>query len=584
MPLIAELMYDSNGLENSIQEPREEKFQLKLCSGSCQATQILQSLNVYRKSGIFTDVVLLIDGQEFPCHKATLSANSSYFRAMFSGNLRETNLKTVKIQNISSPTMSLLLDHMYGESIIIHQDNVEQILEASDLLQICRLRAACVDFLESQLQPCNCVGIMKFADSYSIPSLFEKSNKIILEGFEEVSCHEEFLDLSKDELVKCLSSQNLVVRKEEVVFEAVMRWVKKNISIRKKCLKEILEHVRLPLLDPVYFLEKVEKDKVIQECPECFSLLYEARMFYIVGNEGNSFRVRPRRFTEMSEVIIVVGGCDKKGLLKLPFTDSYHPKRKQWKSLASMPGYTNSEFAVCISKNNMYVSGGHMTSSDAWVFNTKLNVWAKIAPLNKGRWRHKMATLKGEVYAVGGFDGLQRLSSMERYSSFTNTWTPVTPMLEAVSSAAVVSCMNKLYVIGGALDAYMNTDKVQCFDPEESKWTYKTPTPFSQRCINAVELDNKIYVVGGLLSTIYSYCPLKDSWSEVASLPGPLESCGVTACDGKIFIMGGSNENGEGTDKALTFDPNTGEVEVEAPLQRCTSYHGCVTILERPGT
>lgn len=51
---------------------------------------------------------------------------------------------------------------------------------------------------------------------------------------------------------------------------------------------------------------------------------------------------------------------------------------------------------------------------------------------------------------------------MERYSSFTNAWTTATPMLEAVSSAGVVTCMNKLYVIGGAVDDHQSTDKVIC--------------------------------------------------------------------------------------------------------------------------
>lgn len=66
------------------------------------------------------------------------------------------------------------------------------------------------------------------------------------------------------------------------------------------------------------------------------------------------------------------------------------------------------------------------------------------------------------------------------------------------------------------------SSQVQCYDPEDNKWTLLSPTPFYQRCISAVCLDNIIYVVGGLLSTIFSYDPRKDSWREVATLPGPL--------------------------------------------------------------
>lgn len=63
------------------------------------------------------------------------------------------------------------------------------------------------------------------------------------------------------------------------------------------------------------------------------------------------------RFMELAEVIIIIGGCDKKGLLKLPFTDLYHPKSRQWTALSSVPGYTKSEFAACTLKNDVYISG-----------------------------------------------------------------------------------------------------------------------------------------------------------------------------------------------------------------------------------
>ncbi|NXP77352.1 KLH35 protein, partial [Ramphastos sulfuratus] len=286
------------------------------------------------------------------------------------------------------------------------------------------------------------------------------------------------------------------------------------------------------------------------------------------------------RFMELAEVIVVIGGCDKKGLLKLPFTDLYHPRSRQWTALSSVPGYTKSEFAACTLKNDVYISGGHISSNDVWVLSSQLNVWIKVACLQKGRWRHKMATLQGKIYAVGGFDGFYRLSSVECYDTFSNSWATLAPLPQAVSSAAVVSCLNKLYVLGGAVDDTTNTDKVQCYDPQDNKWTLLSPTPFYQRCISAVCLDDIIYVVGGLLSKIFSYDPRNDSWQEAATLPGPLESCGLTVCGGKIYILGGRDENGEGTDKAFTFDPASGSLEPQPPLQRCTSYHGCVTILQ----
>uniref|UniRef100_A0A8D2KSR1 Kelch like family member 35 n=1 Tax=Varanus komodoensis TaxID=61221 RepID=A0A8D2KSR1_VARKO len=358
-----------------------------------------------------------------------------------------------------------------------------------------------------------------------------------------------------------------------------MRWVRHHGATRRGALKDLLAHVRLPLLDPVYFLEKVETDQLIQGCKDCLPLLQEARRYHILGTEVSSVRCRPRRSMELAEAIVVIGGCDRKGLLKLPFVDALHPESKQWKPLPNVPGCAKSEFAACTLKNDIYISGGHVASREVWMLSSQLNVWIRVARLQKGRWRHKMASLQGKIYAVGGYDGVYRLSSVECYDPFSNSWAAVAPLLEAVSSPAVASCLHKLYVIGGATEDGANTEKVQCYDPQGNTWSLLSPAPFCQRCINAVTLDHVIYVAGGLLSAVFSYDPRSDAWREAALLPGPLESCGVTVCSGKIHILGGQDENGEGSDKAFALDVAAGVMEPQPPLQRCTSYHGCVTIL-----
>ncbi|XP_048643839.1 kelch-like protein 35 [Marmota marmota marmota] len=289
------------------------------------------------------------------------------------------------------------------------------------------------------------------------------------------------------------------------------------------------------------------------------------------------------RFMDLAEVIVVIGGCDRKGLLKLPFADAYHPESRRWTPLPSLPGYMRSEFAACALRNDVYVSGGHINSRDMWMFSSHLHTWIKVASLHKGRWRHKMAAVQGQLFAVGGFDGLRRLRSMERYDPFFNTWTAAAPLPEAVSSAAVATCAGRLYVIGGAGQDGFNTDKVQCFDPKEGQWSLRSPAPFSQRCLEAVSLEDTIYVVGGLLSKIFTYDPGTDVWGEAAVLPSPVESCGLTVCDGKVHILGGRDDHGESTDRIFTFDPSSGQVEAQPSLQRCTSSHGCVTIVQSLG-
>lgn len=63
------------------------------------------------------------------------------------------------------------------------------------------------------------------------------------------------------------------------------------------------------------------------------------------------------RSTGFSEVIVVVGGCERVGGFNLPYTECYDPVTGEWKSLAKHPEYTKSEYAVCALRNDILVSG-----------------------------------------------------------------------------------------------------------------------------------------------------------------------------------------------------------------------------------
>lgn len=77
------------------------------------------------------------------------------------------------------------------------------------------------------------------------------------------------------------------------------------------------------------------------------------------------------------------------------------------------------------SHHHLVAAGGKETQHEAWKYNGALDRWIPIEPLVTGRWRHKMAVHGGKVYALGGFDGTQRLTSVEAYDTFHNRWTPV---------------------------------------------------------------------------------------------------------------------------------------------------------------
>lgn len=261
---------------------------------SYQPEHILQELNVFRKTATFTDVVLQVEEQDFPCHRAVLCASSQYFRTMFMGQLRESGQSVVQLKEVSEVALEHLLDFVYEGRIQLQEENVETVFQAADLLDVPALSKACLDFLEKCVSHLNCLGLMEFAKHYSLQPLLEQCQNLLYRDFKIVVKQDEFLELPMERVVELLDSEKLQVQ-EEVLVETVLLWVHHQGSKRKAVLGKLLERLRLPLLDPVFFTNKLEDDELIQESHDCRKLLQEARLYRLYGREISSDRTKPRR-------------------------------------------------------------------------------------------------------------------------------------------------------------------------------------------------------------------------------------------------------------------------------------------------
>ncbi|XP_014701709.1 kelch-like protein 6 [Equus asinus] len=548
---------------------------------------ILQNgLETLRVENSLTDVILCVDIQEFSCHRVVLAAASNYFRAMFCNDLKEKYEKRIIIKGVDAETMHVLLDYTYTSKALITKQNVQRVLEAANLFQFLRMVDACASFLTEALNPENCVGILRLADTHSLDSLKKQVQSYIIQNFVQILNSEEFLELPVDTLYHILKSDDLYVTEEAQVFETVMSWVRHKQSERLCLLPYVLENVRLPLLDPWYFVETVEADPLIRQCPEVFPLLQEARMYHLSGNEIISERTKPRMHEFQSEVFMIIGGCTKDERFVAEVT-CLDPLRRSRLEVAKLPMTEHElesenkkwvEFACVTLKNEVYISGGKETQHDVWKYNSSINKWIQIEYLNIGRWRHKMVVLGGKVYVMGGFDGLQRINNVETYDPFHNCWSEAAPLLVHVSSFAATSHKKKLYVIGGGPNGKLATDKTQCYDPSTNKWNLKSPMPVEAKCINAVSFRNHIYVVGGAMRALYAYSPLEDTWCLVTQLSHERASCGIAPCNNRLYITGGRDEKNEVIATVLCWDPEAQKLTEECVLPRGVSHHGSVTI------
>ncbi|XP_061580424.1 kelch-like protein 6 [Cololabis saira] len=544
----------------------------------------MENLRVNRE---LTDVTLCVQGHDFPCHRAVLAAASQYFRAMFRSGLKESHEERVEIKGLDSGTMSSLLEYTYTSRALLTQANVQRVLEAASQFQFLRVVDACATFLSKALHLESCIGILNLADSHALPALRTRTQDYITSHFSQVIQLEDFLQLPAESLEAILQRDSLDVKCEECVFEALMRWVRAQRDERFPLLARLLSHVRLPLLEPAYFVEKVESDELIRSCSEAFPFLQEARTYHLSGREVVSERTKPREQHFLSEVFLIIGGCTKDERFVSTVT-CLDPLRRSRLEVARLPMTDMDdesqsrkwvEFACITFHNEVYISGGKETQHDVWKYNGALDKWIQIEPLSTGRWRHKMAVHSGKVYAIGGFDGVQRHTSVEAYDPFHNRWTQVTPLAMGVSSFAAANFDRWIYVIGGGPNGKLATDKVQCWEPGTDSWELRAPIPTETKCTNAVTFKDSIYIVGGAMHAMYCYSPHSDSWSLVTRL-GERASCAIAACNNKLFITGGRDNKNQVISTVMCWDVARATLTEECVLPMGVSHHGSVTLMK----
>lgn len=128
------------------------------------------------------DVTLVADNVEIPAHKMVLASCSPYFYAMFT-SFEESRLDRITLQGVDPHALQLLINYVYTSRVEVNEDNVQVLLTAANLLQLIDVRDACCDYLQTQLEASNCLGIRDFADLHGCIELANYAESFIQQHF-----------------------------------------------------------------------------------------------------------------------------------------------------------------------------------------------------------------------------------------------------------------------------------------------------------------------------------------------------------------------------------------------------------------
>ena len=407
------------------------------------------------------DVVILANETRFPAHRVILAAFSPYFRAMFTGNMKERGQEEIALHDVNSEALQLLLEFCYNAKLKITRSNVQCILPLANMLQMTGVCNACSNFLASQLHPSNILGIRKFADTHNCEVLLNRCQMFLQQRFPEIVLHEEFLQLTFSEVLDIVTNDHLNVRGEEQVYEAVISWVRHDTAERGGYIASLLKHVRMPLMTAVYLSREVKQESLVMESFEGRGLLIEAmdyhlRKNYLRDSSGSvkSTNTTPRRCPGL-EHLFAIGGSGSPVFEQVPYLD----------------------LCEC--------------------YDVEKDEWRTVAPLPKHRSGIRVASVGGYLYAIGGFSAhdMKGLAGVDRYDPMTDSWRPVAPMIQPRRGFAVVVLHNYIYAIGGINNGtYYNTVERYC--PRNNNWMVVAPMNFERRALGAASLNGYIFAAG----------------------------------------------------------------------------------------
>ncbi|XP_054624790.1 kelch-like protein 10 [Dunckerocampus dactyliophorus] len=492
-----------------------------------------------------SDAVIKVHNEEFHIHKIILCNCSPYFGALF---LRWStpDQRDYVIQGLTPHLMQLFIDFAYTDCVSVTEDNVKDLLIAADKFNMTAIVQTCCTFLTKQLCPENCIGIWQFTKNCYTPELQLKAYQYILYHFEEVATVDELRQLPIQDFCDIIDRDDLIVKKENTVFEAVLHWIAHAPRERGRNLAVLLGRVRLALTSEEYITINVLSNHLVQNSSKCLDMVaFATRVIrHMTANSVSGYFNLVARPRLPSAILLAIGGWS--GANPTHCIEAYDVHANSWISFTEDMEQPRAYCGAAFLNDSIYCLGGfdgteHYNTVSRFDLNT--HTWQEVAPMHYRRCYVSVTVLNGCIYALGGYDGRVRLKTAECYTPETNQWTLIASMHELRSDASCTSLKDKIYICGG-FNGNEPLQTAEYYSPETNEWTMITPMSSRRSGIGVIGFADHIYAVGGYdgqtrLTTAEAYNPHTNNWFVLAPMDCPRSNFGIEVVEDRLFVAGG---------------------------------------------
>ena len=528
-------------IEDSSWEPIKDTDKQQFC------VEMMKRLHIQRKNEQFCDVVLEVcngeDQARFNAHRVVLCAASPFFYSALNNDMKESKEGLIRLQDTSKVAIEELLDYLYTGHVDVTQHNAFDLLKIADFLVIPSLKDVSSKFIIQTLSSSNCLMVYYLAVNYRCIELQEKARDFVFANFTSVVEHEDFLNLTLKEVEEWILSDEIRVRGEEDVFQAVVKWAEKRGSGDREKFFDLFRHVRLIYLSRNYVFNEIFPHPLVTNDNACTAFVLDSVKDVSSGSEECFFAQAPRNCLRTTEDCLVVAGVGKRTLCYLPAENKWYDMARKTK---------NNYYYMSASHGKLYTSP--IPDQPMEQFDPVINSWAPLMCYSSVMSHRGAAVVnfQGFLYLIGGEEDKEAVSSVHKYNPDTNLWQEVAPMNVSRAGVCAVADKETMYAIGG----YANNqtlDVVERFDAKMNSWCRVASTLEKKLLPFGAVLNARVFLFGGVTrpqssdsfhasSSIEMYDPTSNMWTAIQNTSLPTRFFSVTSFKGNVYVIGKWNQ------------------------------------------
>nr|XP_039254579.1 uncharacterized protein LOC120331549 [Styela clava] len=180
---------------------------------------------------------------------------------MFTSKMKESRDGFINMKDVDQNGISQCIEFMYKGVGNLKMEYVQQILQASNLLQMVGLTNFCFHYLKTNLSQTNCLSVINLAQMYDRLDIKEQAEQVLITNFESVISSEMFPFIIKPDLLRYMKTPSM---NYQTSWQAMITWARAKDEDAERCFADLVTVINIQTYPFKFLLETVLEEPLVK--------------------------------------------------------------------------------------------------------------------------------------------------------------------------------------------------------------------------------------------------------------------------------------------------------------------------------